>query len=426
MFVDELELFVRGGRGGNGAVSFRREKYVPKGGPDGGDGGNGGNVYLLADSSKQSFLDLRYRHTLKASDGAHGRGKNQHGADGNDLTVPVPEGTVARDEDGNLLADLTQAGHRALVARGGQGGKGNARFATSKRRVPRIAEKGLPGEERKIKLELKLMAQVGLVGLPNAGKSTLLSRITAAKPKVASYPFTTLTPNLGMVKVGDEGNFIVADLPGLIEGAHQGVGLGHRFLRHVERNLLLVFLVDLDPDAETDPVEAYSMLKNEISVYSFRLAEYPRVIVGNKLDLTGAERVLAELKDKIREIEDQNVPVLGISTHTGQGVDDLIYYLYKKINELADEKEALETEPAPVSLEPAKAPLTIEVVDNVFYVKGDEIERMAAKTDFDNEEALRRFQKFANRIGLDRELKRKGIKEGDTVRIGEEEFDFYE
>ena len=426
MFVDELELFVRGGRGGNGAVSFRREKYVPKGGPDGGDGGNGGNVYLLADSSKQSFLDLRYRHTLKASDGAHGRGKNQHGADGNDLTVPVPEGTVARDEDGNLLADLTQTGHRALVAGGGQGGKGNARFATSKRRVPRIAEKGLPGEERKIKLELKLMAQVGLVGLPNAGKSTLLSRITAAKPKVASYPFTTLTPNLGMVKVGDEGNFIVADLPGLIEGAHQGVGLGHRFLRHVERNLLLVFLVDLDPDAETDPVEAYSMLKNEISVYSFRLAEYPRVIVGNKLDLTGAEGVLAELKDKIREIEDQNVPVLGISAHTGQGVDDLIYYLYKKINELADEKEALETEPAPVSLEPAKAPLTIEVVDNVFYVKGDEIERMAAKTDFDNEEALRLFQKFANRIGLDRELKRKGIKEGDTVRIGEEEFDFYE
>ena len=426
MFVDELELFVRGGRGGNGAVSFRREKYVPKGGPDGGDGGNGGNVYLLADSSKQSFLDLRYRHTLKASDGAHGRGKNQHGADGNDLTVPVPEGTVARDEDGNLLADLTQTGHRALVAGGGQGGKGNARFATSKRRVPRIAEKGLPGEERKIKLELKLMAQVGLVGLPNAGKSTLLSRITAAKPKVASYPFTTLTPNLGMVKVGDEGNFIVADLPGLIEGAHQGVGLGHRFLRHVERNLLLVFLVDLDPDAETDPVEAYSMLKNEISVYSFRLAEYPRVIVGNKLDLTGAEGVLAELKDKIREIEDQNVPVLGISAHTGQGVEELIYYLYRKINELAEEKEALETEPAPVSREPVKTPLTIEVVDNVFYVKGDEIERMAAKTDFDNEEALRRFQKFANRIGLDRELKRKGIKEGDTVRIGEEEFDFYE
>ena len=225
MFIDELELFVQGGRGGNGTVSFRKEKYVSKGGPDGGDGGNGGSVYFWADPSKHSFLDLSYRRNIKAHDGAHGRGKNQHGANGTDLFIPVPPGTIIRDSDDYLLADLTSPGQKVLVAKGGKGGKGNTRFPCSRRRVPRLAENGLPGEEKKVYLKLKLMAQVGLVGLPNAGKSTLLSRITAEKPKVESYPFTTLVPNLGMVKVGDEGGFIFADLPGLIKGAHRGTGL---------------------------------------------------------------------------------------------------------------------------------------------------------------------------------------------------------
>ncbi len=425
MFVDELELLVRGGRGGDGVVSFRREKYVPKGGPDGGDGGKGGDVYLWADPSKQSFLDLRYRHTLKASNGAHGKGKNQHGADGSDLLVPVPVGTVVRDQEGNVRADLAEAGQKALVAGGGQGGKGNARFASSRRRVPRLAEKGLPGEERKIKLELKLMAQVGLVGFPNAGKSTLLSRITAAKPKVASYPFTTLTPNLGMVKVGDEGSFIVADLPGLIEGAHQGVGLGHRFLRHVERTLVLLLLVDLDPNAETDPVEAYHMLKHEISMYSSRLAQYPRVVVGNKLDLTGAEKRFSQLKEHLKEAEGDLIPVFGISAYTGKGVQDLIHNIYAQVTELS-QKEELEKEVEVTGERETTIPLSVEKYDNVFYVRGDEIERMAARTDFESEEALHRFQNFIRRIGLERELKNKGIKEGDTVRIGDEEFDYYE
>ena len=426
MFVDELELFVRGGRGGNGAVSFRREKYVPKGGPDGGDGGDGGSVYFQADSSKHSFLDLSYRRTLKAGDGEHGRKKNQHGARGKDIFVYVPPGTVIRAENGNLLADLTSADQKALVAQGGKGGKGNARFASSRRRVPRLAEKGLPGEEKTIKLELKLMAQVGLVGLPNAGKSTLLSRISAAKPKVDSYPFTTLAPNLGMVKVGDEGSFIMADLPGLIEGAHHGSGLGHRFLRHIERNLLLLFLIDLSPGVEPGPVEAYKLLKNELKAYSPSLMEYPRVVAGNKMDLTGAEGQLEKLRLEITKAEEKTTPVLGISAATGEGLDELVNFLYQQVNEIAEESPAVEAEEEVRLDQPAEEPLRVELVDGVYQVTGTAIERMAAKTDFENEEGLQRFQNFTRKIGLDKELKKKGIKEGDTVRIGDQEFYYYE
>ncbi len=417
---------MRGGRGGNGVVSFRREKYVPKGGPDGGDGGDGGSVYLWADLSKHSFLDLRYRRSLKADHGTHGRGKNQHGARGNDLFVPVPPGTVVRDPEGNILADLISPGQKFMVAKGGKGGKGNARFASSRRRVPRFAENGLPGEEKTIHLELKLMAQVGLVGLPNAGKSTLLSRITAAKPKVDTYPFTTLAPNLGMVKVGDEGSFVVADLPGLIEGAHHGAGLGHRFLRHIERNLILLFLIDLDPNAQTEPAEAYRLLKNELEVYSLKLIEYPRVVVGNKLDLTGSAEQLETFRRYIMEIEGEDRPFFSISAVTGDGLNDLIRYLYNKINAIARESTAIETEEVTRIDETDREILKIDLVDGIYQVRGTEIEKMAAKTDFENEEALRRFQNFTRFIGLDKELKKKGIKEGDTVRISREEFYYYE
>ncbi len=425
MFVDELEIEVRGGRGGNGAASFRREKYVPRGGPDGGDGGDGGNVYLYADPSKHSFLDLRYRRLLKAGDGGHGRGKNRHGARGKNLIAEVPPGTVVRDEEGMLMADLTAAGQKALVAAGGKGGKGNARFASSKRRAPRLAEKGLPGEERKINLELKLVAQVGLVGLPNAGKSTLLKRITDAKPKVASYPFTTLSPNLGVVKVDHEGSFVAADLPGLIEGAHEGAGLGHRFLRHVERNLLLLFLIDLSPNAEPGPVDAYYMLKDELSSYDSQLVDYPCVVVGSKLDLSGSADNLLNLRRSIAE--DEAHPVFGISAVTGEGLDELVHFLHRRVKELTLEKK--EEEPDPV-ITPGKtdeeSPLVIEKIGDVFHVSGAAVERMAARTDFDSEEALRRFQNFCRRSGLNRELKKMDIKEGDTVRIGNEEFYYYE
>ncbi|MDW7740024.1 MAG: GTPase ObgE [Bacillota bacterium] len=428
MFVDELELLVRGGRGGNGAVSFRREKYVPHGGPDGGDGGDGGNVYLYADSSKHSFLDLRYLHTLKAADGAHGRGRDQHGARGADLLVPVPLGTIVRDDKQRVLADLTSAGQKAKVAAGGKGGRGNARFASSRKRVPRVAEKGLPGVERILKLELKLIAQVGLVGFPNAGKSTLLGRISSAKPKVAAYPFTTLVPNLGVVKVGNEGSFVVADLPGLIEGAHQGAGLGHQFLRHVERNLLLLFLIDLSPDAHPAPTDAYRLLKDELNIFSSLLANYPRVIVGNKIDLPGAAENMDIFRRIIAEEEGEGIPLFAISAVTGEGVDTLVYDLFRRVNELAAESGRTRNEEVTLIGEEniTEKLLTIEKKGEIFMVSGDAIERMAAKTDFENEEALKRFQHFCSRIGLDKKLKKAGISEGDTVRVGEEEFYFYE
>ena len=428
MFVDELELLVRGGRGGNGVVSFRREKYVPKGGPDGGDGGDGGSVYLWADSSKHSFLDLRYKKSLKATDGSHGRGKDRHGAAGADLYVPVPLGTVVRDSNKNIIADLISPNQKVLVAAGGRGGKGNARFANARRRVPRIAEKGLPGDEKNIYLELKLMAQVGLVGFPNAGKSTLLGRITEARPKVASYPFTTLTPNLGVVKVDDSSSLVVADLPGLIEGAHEGAGLGHRFLRHVERNLLLLFLIDLSPEAHPDPAQAYSLLKDELRKFSPQLADYPHVIVGNKIDLTDACKQLEVLQKAVSHSEGEETKVFAISAATGEGVEDLVRYLFNRVKLLAEERAARDfQEEAVFGLGGTEEqPLQVNKQGDVFVVTGTAVEKMAAKTDFESEDALLRFQNYCRRSGIDQQLKKMGIKEGDTVRIGLEEFYYYE
>ncbi len=428
MFVDELELLVRGGRGGNGVVSFRREKYVPKGGPDGGDGGDGGSVYLWADPSKHSFLDLRYKKSLKATDGTHGRGKDRHGAAGADLLVPVPLGTVVRDSNKNIIADLISPNQKVLVAAGGRGGKGNARFATARRRVPRIAEKGLPGDEKNIYLELKLMAQVGLVGFPNAGKSTLLGRITEARPKVASYPFTTLTPNLGVVKVDDSSSLIIADLPGLIEGAHEGAGLGHRFLRHVERNLLLLFLIDLSPEAHPDPAQAYSLLKDELRKFSPKLADYPRVIVGNKIDLTDAGEQLEVLQKAVSSSEGEEIKVFAISAATGEGVEDLVHYLFNRVTLLAEDRAVRDVQEEAVFglVGTEEKPLQVSREGDVFVVSGTAVEKMAAKTDFESEDALLRFQNYCRRSGVDQQLKKMGIKEGDTVRIGNEEFYYYE
>ncbi len=425
MFVDELELHVSGGRGGNGVVSFRREKYVPRGGPDGGDGGRGGCVYLLSDPSKNSFLDLNYRRIYKAGSGSHGRGKNRNGAFGSDLVIPVPPGTVVRDEEGHILADLTEAEHKVLIARGGKGGRGNARFATSRRRAPRLAENGLPGEERVLSLELKLMAQVGLVGLPNAGKSTLISRVSAARPKVDSYPFTTLAPNLGMVKVGDEGSFVMADLPGLIEGAHRGAGLGHRFLRHVERNLVLLIVIDLDPEAVPGPAETYRLLVKELEAYNPGLVRYPRVLAGNKMDLTGADEQLEELRRTVKEM-DEETAVFGISAVTGYGIDDLVVYLFAMVKELERQKPVEKLRVVNGIEKANHRPLSVEIDNGIYVIRGTDIERMAEKTDFENEEALRRFQNYTRFVGLDRILKSKGIKEGDTVRIGQEEFYYYQ
>ncbi len=426
MFIDEITLKVQGGRGGNGAVSFRREKYVAHGGPDGGDGGSGGTVYLVAGPSGNTLFELRGRHLIRASNGAHGEGGKRHGRQGPDVKVVVPPGTLVRDETGRLLGDLIRPGQKVVVARGGEGGRGNASFATARRRTPRLAEKGRPGEARTLFLELKLIAQAGLVGLPNAGKSTLLARVSAARPKIADYPFTTLAPLLGVVDAGDEGSFVMADLPGLIEGAHRGVGLGHRFLKHVERNLLLVMVIDLSPGAEVAPAEAYRRLYRELLLYHRDLSRYPQVVAGNKLDLPGAEENLVGLSSRVREMAGQTVPVFGISAATGLGLDRLIRFLSREVSRLqAEEVERPLEEEIVVHPLPEDNRMVVQKVGAVFWVQGRAVERIVAQTDFDNEEALRRFQRFCRRRGVDAKLKKHGIKEGDTVRIGEEEFYYY-
>ncbi len=406
-------------------VSFRREKYIPRGGPDGGDGGDGGSVLLVADPSKQSFLDLRYRRRRGASNGANGATRNRHGRRGADLFIPVPPGTLVRDEQGQLLADLTLPEQKVRVAAGGAGGRGNSRFTTSRHQAPRHAEKGLPGEERKIFLELKLLAQVGLVGFPNAGKSTLLSRISAARPKVADYPFTTLTPQLGIVETGDGQSFVAADLPGLISGAHRGAGLGHRFLRHVERNLLLLLVIDLAPIAQPDAVEAYTGLVRELELYSAQLAAYPRIIAGNKIDLPGCEESMEELRGVVEKAGDDPEEIFAISAATGAGVKELLYKIAAEVRRLeALSQRALPVEEKVTGPEAAaqKSAYVVEKENDYFRVRGARIERIAAQTDFENEESLQRFQRYCRRCGLEAELKRMGVKEGDTVCIGEEEF----
>lgn len=339
MFVDRATIFVKGGDGGRGIVSFRREKFVPRGGPDGGDGGRGGSVILEASADLTNLAHLSHQRHWRADRGQHGQGSNKTGRDAKDLLITVPAGTIIRDrERGHVLRDLKQAGDRVVVARGGRGGFGNTRFKSATNRAPRQAEDGEAGEERWIVLELKTIADVGLVGLPNAGKSTLLSRITRAQPEIADYPFTTKYPNLGIVTVDGEQAFAVADIPGLIEGAHEGLGLGHEFLRHVERTRLLVHLVDALPVDGSDPLENYRTIRRELELYSRALAARPELIVATKLDLTDAETVRERLQNELgRE-------VLGISAVTGQGLPDLLRKIAERLDQLGRESE---TEPAP-------------------------------------------------------------------------------
>ncbi len=430
MFIDEIKLKVHAGRGGDGVVSFRREKFVPQGGPDGGDGGDGGSIYLKAEPAYHSFADLQGRRQIRAPGGTPGRGRNRHGGRGTDVTLPLPVGTIIKDQEGKILCDLAYPGQLFKVAAGGRGGRGNSRFASSRRRAPRIAEKGLPGEQLTIFLELKLMAQVGLVGLPNAGKSTLLARISSARPKIASYPFTTLAPVLGVVDGGDQNSFVVADLPGLIAGAHQGAGLGHRFLRHVERNLLLLLVIDLSPEAVPSALEAYRQLQQELSLYKVEggrnpLSSYPQIIAGNKMDLPGAELNLQQLAGYIKDIDGQKV--WGISAFTGAGVGELVKFVAARVSQLQPllEEERLlpETE---IIVEPEGGDrFNIEKDGPVFVVRDRGLEKLAAQTDFNFDEAVHRFQLICRKRGLEEELIKHGIQDGETVRIGEEEFYYF-
>lgn len=420
MFVDQARIYVKGGNGGDGVVAFRREKYVPQGGPSGGDGGRGADVVFQADQGLRTLMDFRYRRHYKGERGQHGQGKNMHGAGAPDLVIKVPVGTVIKDaETGEVLADLVRHGQTFIGAKGGRGGRGNARFATSTHRAPAFAEKGEPGAERWLILELKLLADVGLVGFPNAGKSTLISRVSAARPKIADYPFTTLIPNLGVVEVAPGETFVMADIPGLVSGAHRGIGLGHEFLRHIERTRVLVFVLDCSGLEERDPAQDYEILLQELRLYRPDLLERPRLIAANKIDAPGAEDVVTGLRKRI-----DNIEVFPISALTGKGVDELVKRVYLILSQIPEASTA--TEEIVVTRFNQEVPFVISKTDGVFKISGDRIEKLVAMTDFDNDEALPRFQHIIEKMGINQALREKGIQNGDLVRILDLEFEYRE
>ncbi|NLV17081.1 MAG: GTPase ObgE [Syntrophomonadaceae bacterium] len=419
MFVDQARIFVKGGDGGNGIVAFRREKYVPMGGPSGGDGGRGANVILVADEGLKTLMDFKYRRHFKADRGAHGQGKNMHGAWGRDLRVKVPVGTVIKDdESGEVLADLLVHGQEAVVARGGRGGRGNARFSSAINKAPSFSENGEPGEEKWIRLELKLLADAGLVGFPNAGKSTLISRVSAARPKIADYPFTTLVPNLGVVMTRERDTFVLADIPGLIEGAHQGLGLGHEFLRHIERTRVILFILDAAQTEGRDVVEDYRILYRELELHNPDLLKRPQLIVANKMDIPAA-------RDNARRLESElGKTVYCISAVTGQGVEELMEKTYALL-QAAPQDIPRGEEPVVRRFE-EELPFQIDKVEGVFEVSGPRIEKLVVMTNFNSDEGLQRFQRTVIKMGLEEALKEQGIKEGDSVRIKDFEFEFTE
>lgn len=425
MFVDEARIHVKAGRGGHGAVSFRREKFVPRGGPDGGDGGDGGDVILVADRRLRSLMDFHLQRHYRAEPGGHGSGSLKHGRRGKSLILRVPVGTVVKDEKGRLLADLVEDGQRVVVAKGGKGGRGNAAFATPERRIPRFAERGEPGEERWITLELKLLADAALVGFPNVGKSTLISRISAARPKIADYPFTTLVPHLGVVRLPDGRSFVVADLPGLIEGAHRGKGLGDRFLRHVERAAALVHVLDLSGLEREDPLRDLEVLREELRQYLPQLLERPQMVVGNKLDLPGARERFRQVKEALGA--QGYSKVFGISALTGEGIEPFLYALADLVEEGRERVPLRQIPASGVEEGVEEPPFVVErEEDGAFRVRGEKVERLVARYPLENEEALLYLHQQLRQWRVLEALREHGVQEGDIVRIGRYEFDFVE
>ncbi len=416
LFIDEVRVRLTAGDGGNGCISFRREKFIPRGGPDGGDGGNGGSIYFQASTKLHTLIDLKYHAHWIAPRGAHGSGNNRHGKNGKDLIINVPCGTIIRDwETGEILADLKEDGQQFLAVRGGKGGKGNARFANATYQTPRFAEKGEKGEEKEFLLELKLIADVGFVGLPNAGKSTLLASITSAKPKIADYPFTTLTPNLGVVSLSGYRSFTVADIPGIIEGASEGKGLGHDFLKHIERTRVLLFLIDT---GDPDPEKTIEILENELEAYSPVFNEKPRVYVFNKLDIPENQNTFnKKIKNKKWE-----VPIFGISAVTQKNIKPLLDTLYQIVEEARNNEK---DEPTPVETRYVyEAPFKIYKEPDGFRVEGKRVLRVIQMTDFENEEAVLYMQRVLTHMGLFRALKRAKARDGEIVTIGDYEFTY--
>lgn len=418
MFLDEAIITVESGRGGDGSASFHREKHVPRGGPNGADGGRGGSITIVADRHARTLYDVRLQQHFKAGDGSNAY-LNKSGKDGQDIEIKVPIGTVVFDhEDGEPLADLATDGAKVVVARGGRGGRGNLHFTNSVRQAPTFAEKGEPGQTVTIRLELKLLADVGLIGLPNAGKSTLIAACSAAKPKIADYPFTTIVPNLGVVKIGDS-TFTMADMPGLIEGASEGHGLGHQFLRHIERTSVLVHVVEVQPADGSDPVANYHAIEAELAAYSPELAAKPRCIVLSKLDVS-IEEYTQELTERLAP---EGREVFPLSAVTGEGVTSLLYWLADRLKEArANDEEQTVLRPLTGRLE--EEPFRVEVEDDIFRVTGRRVERLVEMTDLRNMEALRYLHRKLERMGVVEALREAGVEGGDTVVIKDWVFEF--
>ncbi|MCZ8536155.1 MULTISPECIES: GTPase ObgE [Paenisporosarcina] len=429
MFVDHVKIFIKGGDGGDGMVAFRREKYVPNGGPAGGDGGRGGNVIFEVEEGLRTLMDFRYKRHFKADRGDHGQSKGMHGRGADDLIVKVPPGTVVMAEEGGpVLADLVEHGQRAVIAKGGRGGRGNCRFATPQNPAPELSEKGEPGQEIEVVLELKVLADVGLVGFPSVGKSTLLSVVSAAKPKIAAYHFTTIVPNLGMVETTDGRSFAMADLPGLIEGASQGVGLGHQFLRHIERTRVIVHVIDMSGIEGRDPYDDYVTINEELRQYNLRLTERPQLIVANKMDMPDAEENLAEFRKKLPE----DVKIFPISALSRKGLNELLFAvadLLEVTEEFLIHEMAAEESDKTVLYKHQSERDGFEISrddDGAYVLSGSSIERLFKMTDFSREDSIRRFARQLRGMGVDEALRERGAENGDTVRLLEFEFEFIE
>lgn len=422
-FIDRVKIYVQAGTGGNGTVAFRREAHVPKGGPSGGDGGRGGSVIFVATNSLSTLLDLRYYREYKAQNGEKGHAKKMHGADADDLVIRVPVGTCVYDDDtGNIIADLTKDGQRAVIAKGGRGGRGNARFASSRNPAPKICENGEPGEKFNLRVELKLLADVGLVGVPSVGKSTLLSVVSKARPQIADYHFTTIVPNLGVVQVKDGRSFVMADLPGLIEGASQGKGLGHQFLRHIERCRVIVHIIDMSGSEGRDPYEDYVTINKELGEYEYRLLERPQIIVANKMDGDEAEENLKKFKEKLG---DQKVFPIIAPIH--EGIDAVLYAVADALETAPDFfNQEEEQESVLYTYKEEEKPFTIHNKGNgVWEVTGKKVERLVQMASFTTDDGFQRFALQIRNMGIDDALREAGCEDGDTVRLYDFEFEFY-
>ncbi|MEY8507371.1 GTPase ObgE [Lachnospiraceae bacterium 42-17] len=427
MFADRAKIFIRSGKGGDGHVSFRRELYVPNGGPDGGDGGRGGDVIFEVDEGLNTLQDFRHRGKFTAKDGEPGGKRRCHGKDAEDIILRVPEGTVIKEaESGKVIADMSGENRRQIILKGGKGGLGNQHFATAAMQIPKYAQPGQPPKELWVNLELKVIADVGLVGFPNVGKSTLLSRVTNAQPKIANYHFTTLNPNLGVVDLEGAKGFVMADIPGLIEGASEGIGLGHEFLRHIERTKMMIHVVDAAGSEGRDPIEDIYKINTELAAYNPEIANRPQVIAANKIDLIYDEKEESPVERLRKEFEKEGIRVFPISGVTGAGIKELLYYVSEELKKLPDKLVVFEPEYFPdEELIYVDLPYTVEKEDNIYVVEGPKIEKMLGYTNLDSEKGFAFFQKFLKDTGILDELEAAGIEEGDTVRMYGLQFDYY-